>query len=120
MERKERQRKCEETWITLRWAIKTLEETEEEWKIDFKERKKVTRKERKKKYKKKELFKRIIAEVREKVDKIEESEEPEVDETSSEDSLISPPYTCWEPPSGSPSSPPPGLLTSGQTGVTPW
>ena len=84
-ERKERQRKCEETWITLRWAIKTLEETEEEWKIDLKERKKVTRKERRKKYKKKELFKRIIAEVREKVDKIEESEEPEVDKTSSED-----------------------------------
>ena len=70
-ERKQRQKKCEETWETLRWAMKILEETRNEWNIEFKERKKVTRRERKTKYKKKDLFKRILDEVKDKVEKIE-------------------------------------------------
>ena len=78
-ERKQRQKKCEETWETLRWAIKILEETSKEWNIDFKERKIVTKRERKKKYKKKDLFKRILDEVKDKVEKIEEKEEPAED-----------------------------------------
>ena len=58
-ERKEKQRKCEQAWETLRWVIQTIEETKEEWDIDFKERKK----------EKVPLFKRVLEEVKERVEK---------------------------------------------------
>ena len=68
--------------------MKILEETRNEWKITFKERTKVTRRQRKTKYKKKDLFKRILDEVKENVEKIEEKEEP-AEEFESKDSLNS-------------------------------
>ena len=54
-----------------------LESTKEEWGEEMREHKKVTRRERRKKCERKELFKREMVEVRAKIEKIEETDEPE-------------------------------------------